>query len=117
MESITKPFVHVTIDAVDVVVYDAESRYDAEIHDHYATFAEARDAALSCVELLLDEGDYDGDDHRDELERMRAMLEPATTFDDLADQDDYRWFLDRIEPDHISITEFAASRAAAANAA
>ena len=119
MESQTaaKPFVHVTIDAVDAVVFDADSRYDAEVHDHYATFAEARDAALSCVELLLDQGDYDGDDHRDELERMQGLLETAGSFDDLADQPDYRWFLDRIEPDHISITEFAASRAASATAA
>ena len=112
MDTTPKHFVHVTIDAVDAVVYDADSRYDAEVHDHYATFLEARDAALSCVELLLDEGDYDGDDHRAELERMRGLLEGAETFDDLADQPDYRWFLDRIEPDHISITEFAASRAA-----
>jgi len=112
MDSILKPFVHVIIDAVDAVVFDADSRYDAEVHDHYATFGEARDAALSCVELLLDQADYDGEDHRDELERMRIMLESAVTFDDLASQADYRWFLDRIEPDHISITAFAASRAA-----
>ena len=117
MNSTPKPFVHVTIDAVDAVVFDADSRYDAERHDHYATFAEARDAALSCVELLLDEGDYDGDDHRDELERMRGLLEAAATFDDLAAQPDYCWFLDRLDPDHISITEFAAARAASANAA
>ena len=112
-----KPFVHVTIDAVDAVVYDADARYDAEVHDHYATFAEARDAALSCVELLLGEGDYDGEDHRQELERMQTLLETAETFDDLATQPDYCWFLDRLEPDHGSITEFAASRAASASAA
>lgn len=117
MDTTPKHFVHVTFDAVDAVAYDADSRYDAEVHDHYATFAEARDAALSCVELLLDEGDYDGDDHRDELERMRSLLESAETFDDLADRPEYRWFLDRIEPDHLSITEFAASRAASASAA
>ena len=117
MDSTIKPFVHITIDAVDVVVYDAEARYDADLHDHYATFTEARDAALSCVELLLDEGDYDGDDHRDELARMRTLLETAETFDDLADHPDYRWFLDRLEPDHISLTEFAASQVAAASAA
>ena len=113
MDIALKPFVHVTIDSVDAVVYDADSRYDAEVHDHYATFAAARDAALSCVELLLDEGDYDGDDHREELERMRSLLESAETFTDLTDQAEYLWFLDRIEPDHIGITEFAASRASA----
>ena len=117
MDTTPKHYVHVTFDAVDVVVYDADARYDAEVHDHYATFTEARDAALSCVELLLDEGDYDGEDHRDELERMRGLLEAAATFDDLAGQSEYRWFLDRIEPDHISITEFAASRTASASAA
>lgn len=117
MNSLTKPFVHVTIDAVDAVVYDADAQYDAEIHDHYATFAEARDAALSCVELLLSEGDYDGDDHREELERMQALLESAESFDHLAAQPGYRWFLDRIEPDHIGIDKFAASQAASANAA
>ena len=117
MESTLKPFVHVIIDSVDAVVFDADSRYDAEVHDHYATFAEARDAALSCVELLLDEQDYDGDDHRDELERMRTLLEAAETFDDLTTQAEYQWFLDRIEPDHISMTEFAASRASSASAA
>lgn len=109
-----KPYVHVTIDAVDTVVFDADRRYDAETHDHYATFVEARNAALSCVEELLDEEDYDGDDHRAELVRMLALLERAETFDDLAAQPDYRWFLDRIEPDHISLSEFAAARASAA---
>ena len=62
-----KPFVHLPIDAVDTVVYDPEGKYDPECFDHYATFIEARDAALSSVELLLDEGDYDGEDHREEL--------------------------------------------------
>ena len=117
MDSPLKPFVHIIIASVDAVVFDADSRYDAEVHDHYATSAEARDAALSCVELLLDEQDYDGDDHRDELERMRSLLEAAETFDDLTAQADYHWFLDRIEPDHVSITEFAASRTTAASAA
>lgn len=117
MDDLIRPFVHVSIDAVDAVVYDADSRYDAEIHDHYATFGEARDAALSCVELLLDEGDYDGEDHREELERMQGLLESAETFDDLAAQPGYRWFLQRIEPNHVSITEYAAYRAASASAA
>ncbi len=117
MDDLIRPFVHVSIDAVDAVVYDADGRYDAEIHDHYATFAGARDAALSCVELLLDEADYDGDDHREELERMQGLLESAETFDDLAAHPGYRWFLQRIEPDHVSITDYAAHRAASASAA
>ncbi len=93
-----KPFVHLPIDAVDAVVLDPEGRYDPELFDHYSTFDEARDAALSSVELLLDEGDYDGEDHREELERMRAMLDVATSYEDLERQDAYRWFLARIEP-------------------
>lgn len=94
----SKPFVHMTIDAVDAVVHDPEGLYDPERHDRYATFIEARDAALSSVEVILDEADYDGEDHRVELERMLALLEPAATYDDLARQADYRWFLSRIEP-------------------
>ena len=47
---------------------------------------------------MLDEGDYDGDDHRVELERMLRLLEPAGTLDDLTGNPDYRWFLDRLEP-------------------
>ncbi len=93
-----KPFVHLPIDSVDTVVLDAEGRIDPELHDHYATFGEARDAALSCVELLLDEGDYDGEDHRDELVRMAALLEAADSFDDLDGQAEYQWFLRRLAP-------------------
>ncbi len=95
-----KPFVHLPIDAVDTVVLDAEGRIDPELHDHYATFVEARDAALSCVELLLDEGDYDGDDHHDELVRMAALLEGSESFDDLDAQADYRSFLGRLDLSH-----------------
>ncbi len=91
-----KPFVHLPIDAVDTVVLDPEGLIDPEIHDHYATFIEARDAALSCVELLLDEGDYDGDDHRDELVRMAALLEAAESFDDLDGQPEYKGLLLRL---------------------
>jgi hypothetical protein len=96
MDRAAKPFVHLPIDAVDTVVYDPEGVYDPDRHDRYATFTEARDAALSSVELLLDLGDYDGDDHRDELERMLRLLEPAATFDDLSAQPGYHWFLSRL---------------------
>jgi hypothetical protein len=98
MDHLSKPFVHLTIDAVDTVVFDPDGRYDPELYDHYATFVEARDAALSSVELILDEGDYDGDDHREELERMLALLEPAETFEDLSSQPGYHWFVDRLGP-------------------
>src|SRR4051794_20525552 len=96
MDRSTKPYVHLPIDAVDAVVYDPEGVYDPDRHDRYATFEEARDAALSSVELLLDVGDYDGDDHRDELTRMLALLEPAANFEDLNAKPDYQWFLGRI---------------------
>jgi hypothetical protein len=92
----TKLFVHLPIDAVDTVVYDPAGVYDPERHDRYATFVEARDAALSSVELLLDEGDYDGEDHREELERMLILLESAETFEALDAQSDYHWFLGRL---------------------
>jgi hypothetical protein len=98
MEPVAKPYVHVTIDAVDAVVLDLDGRLDTDHHDHYATFVEARDAALSSIEMMLDEGDYDGDDHRDELERMLHLLEPAGSLDDLTGNPDYHWFIDRLEP-------------------
>lgn len=98
MDRLTKPFVHLPIDAVDAVVYDPEGRYDPELHDRYATFTQARDAALSSVELTLDEGDYDGEDHRDELQRMLVLLESSGSFEDLENQPGYRWFLNHLEP-------------------
>ena len=93
-----RSFVHLPIDAVDAVVYDPEGRYDPEHHDRYATYTEARDAALSSIELFLDAADYDGDDHREELERMLALLERAETFEDLDRQPDYHGFLARLSP-------------------
>jgi hypothetical protein len=98
MQPVAKPYVHLTIDAVDAVVLDLDGRFDADRYDHYATFVEARDAALSSIELMLDEGDYDGDDHCDELRRMHRLLEPAATFDDLQHDPEYQWFLDRLQP-------------------
>jgi hypothetical protein len=98
MEPVAKPYVHITIDAVDAEVLDLDGCLDADRHDHYATFVEARDAALSSIEMMLDAGDYDGDDHRDELERMLRLLEPAATLDDLTGNPAYRWFIDRLEP-------------------
>ena len=65
MDRLAKPFVHLTIDAVDAVILDNDGSYDPELYDHYSTYTEARDAALSSVELMLDERDYDGEDHRD----------------------------------------------------
>jgi hypothetical protein len=96
MERASKPFVHLPIDAVDTVIYDPEGHYDPEVHDRYATFTEARDAALSSVEVYLDEGDYDGDDHRDELQRMLRVLEAVDTYEELNLQPDYHWFLARL---------------------
>lgn len=95
MDCTTKNFVHLPIDAVDTVVHDPQGHYDGEHFDRYATFAEARDAALSSIEIMLDEADYDGDDHREELERMQRLLEAAETFEDLAGQPAHRRLLDR----------------------
>jgi hypothetical protein len=93
-----KPYVHISIDAVDTAVHDPDSRYDADRYDRYATFGEARDAALTCVETLLDEGDFDGEDHKAELETMLRLLESAESFEDLEHQVEYRWFLGKLAP-------------------
>jgi hypothetical protein len=97
MECVQKQYVHLPIDAVDSVVLDAEERFDPELHDRYATYAEARDAALSSIELTLDAQDYDGEDHREELERMLALLEGTSTFDELEAKPGYHWFIARLE--------------------
>ena len=93
-----KPYVHVPVDAVDVVVFDPDGRLDPERFDRYPTFDDARNAALCCIEAMLDEGDYDDETHRVELERMRGVLEPAPTFEDLLDQPFYGWYLDHLSP-------------------
>lgn len=95
MDSTSKNFVHLPIDAVDTVVYDPQGHYDGEHYDRYATFTEARDAALSSIEIMLDEADYDGDDHREELERMQGLLDAAETYEDLASQPAHHRLLDR----------------------
>lgn len=92
-----KPYVHLTIDAVDTVVFDPEGHRDPDLFDRYPTYESARDAALTSVELMLDAEDYDGDDHREELERMGALLDAAVDFNDLERQPGYRWFVDRLE--------------------
>jgi hypothetical protein len=96
MDLRNRPFVHIAIDSVDTVAHDPTGRLDPDRYDHYATFVEARDAALSCVELLLHEKDYDGEDHREELERMESLLESASTFEELEGQPGYQWFLGRL---------------------
>jgi hypothetical protein len=98
MDCLLKPYVHLAIDAVDTVVFDAEGHFDSEHYDRYATFTEARDAALSSIEIMLDEEDYDGEDHREELEQMLGVLESASTFEDLESHAVYRRFLDRLDP-------------------
>lgn len=96
MEPTAKPYVHTTVNAVDAVAFDPEGHYDADRHDRYATFEQARDAALSSIELMLDERDYDGDDHKTELETMLGLLESAPTFVDLEGRSDYRWLLEQL---------------------
>jgi hypothetical protein len=97
MHLLTKPFVHVPIDAVDTVVFDPEGRFDAERYDRYESFTQARDAALSSIEIMLDEADYDGLDHREELERMLGALESAASYEDLESHSDHRWLLGRLD--------------------
>lgn len=92
-----KAFVHVPIDAVDTVIYDPAGRYDADRFDRYAEFSEARNAALSSIEIMLDERDYDGDDHREELELMLGLLDGFETFEALEHCPEYRRFVLRLE--------------------
>jgi hypothetical protein len=93
-----RPFVQMAIDAVDVVLVDLEGRYDPDQFDRYETFDSARDAALTSVEVMLDEGDYDDEDHRRDLEQMREMLEAARSYADLDGQPDYHRFLRNLNP-------------------
>jgi hypothetical protein len=96
MKGLNKPYVHVGIDAVDAVVCDVEGYYDPEVHDRYESFDTARDAALTSIEAMLDERDYDGEDHREELERMRVMLEAARSYGELEALSGYQWFLRKL---------------------
>jgi hypothetical protein len=100
MDSLLKPYVHLPIDAVDTVVLDAEGHFDSDQYDRYATFTEARDAALSSIEIMLDEKDYDGEDHREELERMLGLLESVDTFEELEGHVAYRRFIARFDRAH-----------------
>jgi hypothetical protein len=97
MDSLLKPYVHLPIDAVDAVIFDAEGRYDSERYDRYATFTAARDAALSSIEIMLDEGDYDDEEHREELERMLGPLETSETFEQLEGHSAYRRLVARLD--------------------
>jgi hypothetical protein len=96
MSTIDKPFVQLAIEEVDTVIQDLEGRYDPEFYDRYETFESARDAALTSIEVMLDEADYDGEDHLEELERMHALLESSPSILDLERQPNYQWFLNRL---------------------
>ena len=98
MQHSQKPFVHLPINAVDSVVFDPEGRFDAELYDRYSSFTEARDAAMSSIEIMLDEADYDGDDHRAELEQMLQLLDASSSYEDLFHHPDYQRVCQRIEP-------------------
>jgi hypothetical protein len=98
MQQVPKPYVHLSIDSVDLVVFNPQGHHDADRHDRYASFTEARDAALTCIEIMLDEVDYEDEIHRSELETMQGLLEAANAFEDLASQPGYRWLLERLEP-------------------
>ena len=93
-----KPYVHLAINAVDTVVFDPEGLFDSDRSDRFASFNEARDAALSCIEVMLHEGDYDDEEHRDELELMLGMLETASSFEEIEDSPAYQRFLRQLEP-------------------
>jgi hypothetical protein len=100
MDLFTKPYVHLSVDAVDTVVFDPEGRLDSDLYDHYGSFNEARDAALSSIEVMLDEEDYDGEDHREELEQMLGLLESSASYEELEGQPHHRWLLERRNSAH-----------------
>jgi hypothetical protein len=97
MDHVSKLFVHLPIDAVDSVLFDPEDRFPAEQYDRYPSFTEARDAALSSIEIMLDEEDYDGDDHRQELERMLEVLGSSASYDELQICPEHRRILERLD--------------------
>jgi len=96
MTDLTKSYVHLAVDAVDTVIYDPEGRYDPERYDRYATYEEARDAALTCIELMLYMQDYDGEDHQRELEAMLPLLEGSETFEHLQAHRKYKSLIRRL---------------------
>jgi hypothetical protein len=98
MNLCSKPYVHLPIDAVDTVVFDREDRFEADRYDRYTSFAEARDAARSSIEIMLDEGDYDGEDHRQELANMLGLLDTCSTFEELALCPEYQRILEKLDP-------------------
>ena len=73
-------------------------RFEAEQHDRYASFVEARDAALSSIEIMLDEADYDGEDHREELEQMLGLLDSSSSYEELERHPEYQRVLERLDP-------------------
>jgi hypothetical protein len=98
MEHFTKPFVHLPIDAVDSVIFDPAGHFEAKQYDRYASFTEARDAAQSSIEIMLDEADYDGEDHREELERMLGLLDSSSSYEELERHPEYQRILERADP-------------------
>ena len=98
MEHFTKSFVHLPIDAVDSVIFDPAGHFEAKQYDRYASFTEARDAALSSIEIMLDEADYDGEDHREELERMLGLLDSSSSYEELERHPEYQRVLERAAP-------------------
>ncbi len=98
MEHVKKPFVHLSVDAVDLVVFDPTGRFDSEWYDRYASFTEARDAALSSIEIMIDEADYDDEDHRHELEQVLRLLDSSSSYEELVRHPEYRQVIDGVEP-------------------
>ena len=97
MDHLRKPFVHLPVDAVDSVVFDPGGQFEGELYDRYASFTEARDAALSSIEIMLDEADYDGDDHRHELEQMLDFLSSSSSYEELIKHPEYRRVIQSVE--------------------
>jgi hypothetical protein len=97
MNHFSKPYVHLPVDAVDTVVLDLDDRFEADRYDRYLSFAEARDAAQSSIEIMLDEGDFDGEDHRQELVSMLVLLEKCSSVEELTLCPEYQRILEKLD--------------------
>lgn len=91
-----KPYVQTAIDQVNTVIYDPDNHFDADQYDRFASFETARDEAIYCLESLIDERDYDDDDHRREVVWMQQLLQSAETIADLERDAEYRRFVGRL---------------------
>ena len=52
---------------------------------------------VSSIEIMLDEADYDGDDHQRELEAMLELLGSSSSYEELMRHPEYRGVIQSVE--------------------